>query len=106
MPNWTDHVFPHGELKKLADGLWQVTGSLGKSPIPRNMQVWRAPDGGLLIHSAVCLDAEGMAALESLGPVKWIVVPCPIHRADAAPYRERYPDAQLLCPAAARAKVE
>ena len=29
-----------------------------------------------------------------------------MHRADAKPYRDRYPDATFLCPAAARKKVE
>ena len=70
------------------------------------MQIWRTPSGGLLIHSAICLNTEGMAALDALGAVQWIVVPCAMHRADALPYRERYPDAQILCPSAARAKVE
>jgi hypothetical protein len=106
MPNWDRHVFPHGRLALLAPGLWEVTGSLGRSPLPRNMQVWRAPCGGLLVHSAICLDAEGMERLDALGPVQWIVVPCPLHRADALPYRQRYSDAQVLCPSAARAKVE
>ena len=106
MSVWEDHVFPHGGLDALAPGLWQVTGSLARNPLPRNMQVWRAPSGGLLVHSVICLDAEGMAALDALGPVQWIVVPCPMHRSDALPYRQRYPDAQLLCPSAARAKVE
>ena len=106
MARWHDHVYPHGGLEVLAPGLWQVSGSLGKSPLPRNMVVWRSPTGGLLIHSGVCLDEEAMAELEALGEVRWIVVPCPLHRADAAPYRERYPEAQLLCPAVAREKVE
>lgn len=106
MARWQDHVYPHGALEALAPGLWQVSGSLGKSPLPRNMVVWRSPTGGLLIHSGVCLDEEAMGELEALGEVRWIVVPCPMHRADAAPYRERYPEAQLLCPAAAREKVE
>jgi len=106
MSVWNEHVHPHGSLDPLAPGLWQATGSLARNPLPRNMQVWRAPSGGLLIHSAICLDGDGMEALDALGPVQWIVVPCAMHRADALPYRERYPDAQILCPSAARAKVE
>lgn len=106
MPAWDEHVFPHGDLEAIAPGLWQVTGSLGRSPLPRNMHVWRAPEGGLLIHSAICLDADGMAALDALGEIRWIVVPCAMHRADALPYRERYPNAQILCPEAARSEVE
>jgi hypothetical protein len=70
------------------------------------MHVWRASSGEVLVHSVVCLDDAGMATLDALGTVEWIVVPCAMHRADARAYRERYPDAKLLCPAAARAKVE
>ncbi|MGB0591114.1 MAG: hypothetical protein ACPGU1_15670 [Myxococcota bacterium] len=106
MSNWDEHVHPHGALERLAPGLWQVTGSLARGPLPRNMQVWRAPSGELLIQSAICLEAEGMARLDALGKVRWIVVPCPMHRADALPYRLRYPEAELLCPSAAKAKVE
>lgn len=106
MADWNAHVAPHGPLQQLAPNLWQVTGSLARSPLPRNMHIWRAPSGGLLIHSAVCLDAAGMHELEALGPVQWVVVPCAMHRADAKPYRDRYPDATFLCPAAARKKVE
>ena len=106
MSDWENHVHPHGEIEALAPGFWQVTGSLARGPLPRNMHVWRAPSGGILVHSAMCLDDAGMAALDALGVVEWIVVPCAMHRADARPYRKRYPDAQLLCPAAARAKVE
>ena len=104
--NWNDHICSHGGLNPLAPDLWQVTGSLARSPLPRNMQIWRAPSGGLLIHSAICLDKEGMNALEALGPIEWIIVPCAMHRADALPYRERYPDAKVLCPKAAQTKVE
>jgi len=70
------------------------------------MHVWRSPSGGVLVHSAICLDEAGMKALDAVGSIEWIVVPCAMHRADARPYRERYPDAKLLCPSAARAKVE
>ena len=65
--SWSEHVLPHGELTSLAEGLWQVTGSLKNQPLPRNMVVWRMPDGGLLLHSVVALDDAGMHALEALG---------------------------------------
>ena len=104
--NWDDHIHTHGTLESVGPGLWQVTGSLPRSALPRNMHIWRAPSGGLLIHSAICLNDEGMLALDMLGPVNWIVVPCALHRADVLPYRERYPDAQILCPLAAETKVE
>ncbi len=101
---WESHVAPHGPLVALADGLWQVTGTGG--PLDRNMVVWRAPDGGLWLHSVVALDPAGMAALEALGPVRWIVVPNGFHRMDCAVYAARYPDAKVLAPAAARKAVE
>lgn len=106
MATWEQHIHPHGDLVELAPGLWQVTGSLPRSPLPRNMQIWRSPSGGLLVHSAICLNPQGMEAIEALGTVRWIVVPCAMHRADIVPYRERYPDAQILCPSAAKSKVE
>ena len=106
MVHWDKHVHPHEALTTLAPGLWQVTGSLARGPMPRNMHLWRAPCGGILVHSAICLNDAGMAAIDALGPVQWIVVPCALHRADARPYQERYPQAQLLCPSAARKKVE
>ena len=43
MSIWENHVLPHGELEQLAPGLWQVAGSLGRNPLPRNMQIWKAP---------------------------------------------------------------
>ena len=106
MTSWGDHVLPHGLLEALAPGLWQVTGTLKRNPLPRNMQVWRHPSGGLLLHSPICLDAPGMEHLDSLGPVRWIVAPCAFHRVDVLPYRQRYPDAAVLCPECARPKIE
>lgn len=102
---WNDHVLPHGDLVELSEGLWEVTGSLQRQPLPRNMVVWRMPDGGLLLHSVVALDDAGMAALEALGTPTVMVVPSGMHRLDAAVYKERYPDLEVLCPAAARQAV-
>ncbi len=99
-------IFPHGDLTELAPGLWQITGSLGRSPIPRNMVVYRLPDGGLLLHSVVALDEAGMAALEKLGRPALMVVPNGMHRADAAWYKARYPEIEVVCPRASRRRVE
>ena len=48
----------------------------------------------------------GMAALDALGRVSIILVPNSVHRLDAGFYKKRYPDARVVAPAAARAKVE
>lgn len=98
-------VYPHGELRQLADRLWAVEGSLPRLPIPRTMFVYRLDEGGLLVWSSVALDDAGMAQLEALGPVELIVVPNQFHRMQARAYLERYPQARVLCPAAAREHV-
>lgn len=98
-------VSPHGPLVPLADRLWQVTGSLPRLPMPRNMAIYRLASGGLLVHSAIALDEPGFAALAALGPVEVVVVPSPFHRLDARAYRERFPTAQFLGPRQAMKKI-
>lgn len=103
---WQDHVFPHGDIERLAPNCWQVSGSLPRNPVARNMTLWRQPQGNVVVHSAVCLDEPAMQTLDALGPVSHIVVPCPIHRSDAPRYKERYPQAKLVAPACCREAVE
>lgn len=103
--NWSEHVFPHGEIKSVKPGLYQVQGSLGRSPLPRNMVVAILPSGGLWIHSAIALDPPGMAALEQLGTPEILVVPNALHRADAGVYKQRFPELRVLCPRAAISAV-
>ena len=103
---WNEKVYPHGDLLKLAPRLWQVTGSLPRISLPRNMVVYRLDDGGLLIHSGIALNEAGMSKLESLGAPKVLVVPNRFHRMDAMFYKERYPKIQVVCPAAARKYVK
>lgn len=103
-PAWPVH--PHGPLEPLADNLWQVTGSLPRGPLPRNMIVYRLRDGRLIIHSGIAMTEQGMAALESLGHPSVLIVPNGLHRLDAPFYLARYPGIEVTSPAAARAKVE
>src|SRR5579872_5131186 len=100
---WT--VYPHGKLQELTPGLWQVTGSMPSGHIPRNMAVYRMPDGGLLLHSAMCLEEGEMTRLESLGRPSVMIVPNGWHRLDAARYKKRYPGLRVVCPEAAHARV-
>ena len=99
--DWKKIVNPHGDLIALASDLWMVEGTIKRNPLPRNMIVWKMPHGGLLIHSAVCLEEDVMLKLDSLGPVEVIVIPCAKHRIDAPRYHERYPNALVVCPQAA-----
>lgn len=98
--------YPHGALAQIAEGLWQVEGRLPRGNLPRNLAVYRMPDGGLLLHSAICLDEEGMGALLRLGEPRAMVVPSAFHRLDAPRYKRRFPALRVLCPAAVRARVE
>jgi hypothetical protein len=98
-------IFEHGDLEALAPGLWSVRGSL-PFPLKRNMTVHRLADGTLLLHSVVAMNDEGMAKLDALGRPSLLVVPHGGHRMDARFYKTRYPNVRVVCPAAARAKVE
>ncbi len=104
MTAWT--VLNHGDLEELDVGLWRVEGTVPKQPLGRSMVVVRCADGGLLIHNPICLNEAGMEQLDALGPVRWIVVPCGLHRLDPPSYKERYPAAQVLCPAGARERIQ
>lgn len=104
--SWSEQVYPHGELRQVADRLWSVSGSLPRSPVPRNMLVYRHAPGKLLVYSSVALGEAGMQQLEALGRPNVILVPNPMHRLQAAAYLERYPDARVVCPASVRARAE
>lgn len=85
----------HGALTALADGVWTVDAELDLLPIGRRMTVLRTADG-LAVHSAVACDATTMAAIDALGPVRWILVPSGFHRMDAPAFAARYPAARVL----------
>ncbi|MEZ4402908.1 MAG: hypothetical protein R3B06_23000 [Kofleriaceae bacterium] len=69
------------------------------------MTVWRTGDGSLAVHSAVAADDATMAAIDHLGPVRWIVVPSGYHGMDAPRYLARYPQATVVATAAATPRV-
>ncbi|MDQ3370425.1 MAG: hypothetical protein M3680_33815 [Myxococcota bacterium] len=98
-------VLPHAPLEKLSDRLWRVEGNLPDIAMKRVMTVARRDDGSLVVHNAIALDAAAMAELDAWGPVAVVVVPNRFHRLDAAVFHERYPQARILCPAGAAAKV-
>jgi hypothetical protein len=101
----TTKVYPHGDLESPIGGVWIVTGR-SAFPLYRRMTVWKLPDGSLLAHSVIAMDDARLAALDALGRVSIILVPNGGHRLDAGFYKKRYPEARVVAPAAARAKVE
>jgi hypothetical protein len=103
---WTNSVLPHGPLRLIAPGVWEITGTTPRGPVARNMVVHVLKDGTLWLHSVIALNEKTMEELERLGRPSVMVVPNPIHRMDAAVYKERFSDIQVVCPEAVRAKVE
>ena len=100
-------ILPHGDFRQLDKNLWTLEGTLPHHmPLPRTMTVFRMQDGGLWIHSAIALRDDIRAKLESFGPPKVLVVPSTMHRLDAPVYKALYPGIKVVCPAAARSKVE
>jgi hypothetical protein len=89
----------------LAPGLWSITGSL-RGPLRRNMIVYQLLDGSLLLHSVIALDQTGLTKLAALGRPSIMIVPAAGHRRDAQFYKRQFPNLRVVCPAAARAKVE
>jgi len=99
---WT--VLPHDPIEKLSDRLWRVEGVSG--PMRRVMAVARRTDGTLVIHNAIALSDAEMAELDAWGKVSVLVVPNGYHRMDARIFKDRYPNARVLCPAGTRKRVE
>ena len=102
-PTWT--VPLHGPIERLSDRVWRVEAELSGTLMKRVMTVVRRTDGTLVIHNAIALDADAMAAIDGWGRVSTIVVPNAFHRVDARVFHERYPDACVVCPSGAGGKV-
>ena len=66
--------------------------------LPRNMTVYRLPDGGLLLYSVIAMHEEGLRALEALGTPAVMVMPHDRHQMDAPFYKRRYPKLRVLAP--------
>jgi hypothetical protein len=105
MAEQAHQVLPHDDLQALAPGVWTVTGTL-PFPLKRVMTVVKLSDGSLLLHSVIALSDAGLAQLDALGKPSIILVPHGGHRLDAPFYKQRYPEARVVAPAAARAKIE
>jgi len=93
----TKEIYPYHPLKSLAANLWQVEGSLANG-LPRNMTVYRLPDGRLLLYSVVATHDADLGALEKLGRPAIMVMPHDRHQMDAPFYKRRYPDLRILAP--------
>lgn len=105
--NTTWQVRPHGDLVRLDDGILSVVGTI-RMPLmelPRRMTVIRLGDGRLVVWSAIALEEAAMATLEATGRPAFLVVPNDHHRLDAAAWKARFPELQVVAPEGARDNV-
>jgi Domain of unknown function (DUF4336) len=102
----TWRVLPHRALETIGERVWRLEGDLENMPLKRVMTIARRTDGGLVVHNPIAADDATMAAIAALGEIRAIVVPNGYHRLDVGVFHQRFPAAQIICPAGARAKVE
>jgi hypothetical protein len=102
--SWT--VLPHRPIQKLSERVWCVEGDLKFPPIKRVMTIAKRSDGSLVLHNAMALGDPEMAEIEAWGKPAVLSIPNGYHRLDAKVFRDRYPDAEVICPAGARSKIE
>jgi len=102
--SWT--VVGTPTIEEVSDSLWIVRGHVPNMPIGRFMVVAKMEDGRLLVHNPIALPPADQKRLDAFGEVGFLVVPNAFHRLDAKIWADRYPDAEVVCPAGGRAKVE
>ena len=84
-------------LRALAEDVWvaeQPQGFYGIE-VGTRMTVVRLADGGLWLHSPVTPTPELRAAVDAIGPVRWLVAPNRWHHLYVGPWREAYAGAQI-----------
>lgn len=93
---------PIGALKPIGPDIWIVDGPeirfgvLGlKLPFPTRMTVVRLADGGLWLHSPTAPDETLIAAIESLGPVRFLIAPNNLHYWWIPAWAARFPAAEI-----------
>jgi len=101
-------VQPYRPITLAEANLWTVDGDmrLPGGMFPRKMALMRLSDGRIVIHSPIPLNESDMAEIERWGKPAFCIVPNRRHRLDASAFRKRYPSLKMLCPAAARIRVE
>src|SRR6187551_874729 len=88
------------------DKIWTLERPVWFSGVRQRVYttVLRLEDGTLLIHSPAP-PADGVAErLRALGPVRWLVVPNCFHHLGTPAAAARFPEAQVVGPASARAR--
>lgn len=106
--NDTWKVGPHGPVEELDDGILTVAGDI-RMPLgnfPRRMTVVALNGRRTAIWSAMPLREPDMRRIEAMGDPAFLIVPGIGHRLDIKPWKERYPQAKIVCAPGARDAVE
>ena len=82
----------------------EVPFRMGGMELGGRMTVVRLPDGGLWLHSPVKLDEATRAAVDALGPVRFLVAPNVMHHVHLGAWAAAYPGAKVVAPAGLRRK--
>jgi len=73
---------------------------------PTRMAVTRLADGRLFVWSPIAMTAELRAAVDALGPVRFIVTPTAMHDRFLMAWKQAYPDAALYAAPGSRARAK
>lgn len=82
----------------------EVPFSVGGLALGGRMTVVRLPEGGLWIHSPVKLDEAVRAAVDALGPVRFLVAPNVMHHVHLGAWAAAYSQAKVVAPTGLRRK--
>jgi hypothetical protein len=85
-------------LRPVAEDIYtlEVPFRVGGMELGGRMTVIRLPGGGLWIHSPVRLEAATRAAVEALGPVRYLVAPNLMHHLSMRDWAAAYPEARVV----------
>lgn len=96
-------------LEQFGDEIWIAPGPVVESAgfrYPTRMSVIRLEDGGLFVCAPVALSEPLRAAIDALGPVRWVVAPNSLHYLALGQWRAAYPQARLYGAPGLRARVK
>jgi hypothetical protein len=96
-------LVPFAEDLYLADG---PVVSFHGFPYPTRMAVARLSSGEVWVWSPVALTRDLSAAIDAIGPVRYIVAPNKLHHLFLAEWRGRWPDARIYAPPGLARKEE
>ena len=85
-------------LTEFGPGIWVGEGPVVqffRFPYPTRMVVMRLADGGLFVWSPIALKPELKAAVDGLGPVRFLVSPNLLHHLFLGEWKTAYPHARL-----------